>query len=86
MDSVLGVSWAGQKRDWQAKDALFRGTEVGNVVLIQRLLQNPLFRAYYCDFMAWFLETRFTPEAIANRRSGLWKLLEQSVYLESKTP
>jgi hypothetical protein len=50
------------------------------------LLQNPLFRAYYCDFMAWFLEARFTPEAIASRRSDLWSRLEQSVYLESKTP
>jgi hypothetical protein len=86
MDSVLGVSWPGQKRDWQSKDVLFRGTELGDVVLVKRLLQNPLFRAYYCDFMAWFLEANFTPEVIANRRSGLWKLLEQSVYLESSTP
>jgi hypothetical protein len=86
MDSVLGVSWPGQKRDWQSKDVLFRGTELGDVVLVKRLLQNPLFRAYYCDFMAWFLEARFTPEIIASRRSGLWKLLEQSVYLESSTP
>jgi hypothetical protein len=86
MDSVLGVSWPGQKRDWQSKDVLFRGTELGNVVLVKRLLQNPLFRAYYCDFMAWFLEARFTPEAIANRRSGLWNMLQQSVYLEAKTP
>ena len=69
MDSVLGVSWPGQKRNWQAKDILFRGNELGNVVLLKRLLQNPLFRAYYCDFMAWFLENGFTAHAIANRRS-----------------
>lgn len=86
MDSVLGVSWPGQKRDWQSKDVLFRGIELGNVVLLKRVLQNPLFRAYYCDFMDWFLETGFTPDAITNRRGGLWKQLEQSVYLESKTP
>jgi hypothetical protein len=86
MDSVLGVSWPGQKRDWQSKDVLFRGQELGDVVLIKRLLQNPLFRAYYCDFMAWFLENGFTPEAFANQRANLWKRLEQSVYLESKTP
>jgi hypothetical protein len=86
MDSVLGVSWPGQKRDWQAKDILFRGTELGNVVLLKRVLQNPLLRAYYCDFMAWFLETRFTPQNIEGRRSELWKVLQQSVYLESKTP
>jgi hypothetical protein len=86
MDSVLGVSWPGQKRDWQSKDVLFRGTELGNVVLVKRLLQNPLFRAYYCDFMSWFLENGFTVEAIANRRNGLWNLLQQSVYLEAKTP
>jgi hypothetical protein len=55
-------------------------------VLVKQLLQNPLFRAYYCDFMAWFLEARFTPEVIDKRRSELWKVLEQSVYLESKTP
>jgi hypothetical protein len=86
MDSVLGVSWPGQKRNWQEKDVLFRGTELGNIVLVKLLLQNPLFRAYYCDFMAWFLEARFTPEVIDKRRSELWKMLEQSVYLESSTP
>jgi hypothetical protein len=36
--------------------------------------------------MAWFLDARFTPEVIDKRRSELWKVLEQSVYLESKTP
>jgi hypothetical protein len=86
MDSVLGVSWPGQKRNWQEKDVLFRGSELGNVVLVKRLLQNPLFRAYYCDFMAWFVDARFTPEVIARQRSQLWKVLEQSVYLESSTP
>ena len=86
MDSVLGVSWPGQKRDWQSKDVLFRGTELGDVVLIKRLLQNPLFRAYYCDFMTWFLENGFTAQAIANKRNSLWQLLQQSVYLESNTP
>jgi len=86
MDSVLDVSWPGQKRNWQKKDILFRGSELGNVVLVKRLLQNPLFRAYYCDFMAWFVEARFTPEVISQQRSQLWKVLEQSVYLESSTP
>jgi CotH kinase protein len=86
MDSVLGVSWPGQKRNWQEKDVLFRGSELGNVVLVKRLLQNTLFRAYYCDFMAWFVEARFTPEVIAQQRSQLWKVLEQSVYLESSAP
>jgi len=86
MDSVLGVSWPGQKRNWQSKDALFRGTELGEIVLVKRLLQNPLFRTYYCDFMAWFIETQFTPEAIDSLRGGLWNRLEQSVYLESQTP
>ena len=86
MDSVLGVSWPGQERNWQSKDILFRGKEVGNVVLLKRLLQNPLFRAYYCDFMNWFLENAFTPGAIANRRNTFWNLLQQTVYLESSTP
>src|SRR4029077_20798068 len=40
----------------------------------------------YCDFMAWFLETRFTPEVIVKRQSDLWNVLEQSFYLESSTP
>ena len=86
MDSILGVSWPAQERNWQSKDILFRGKEVGNVVLLKRLLQNQLFRAYSCDFMAWFLENGFTPDNIANRRSDFWNLLQQSVYLESQTP
>ena len=86
LDSVLGVSWPGQKRNWQQKDILFRGTELGYIVLVKRLLENPLFRNYYCDFMAWFVENRFTLDWFATRRAALWKRLEQSVYLESATP
>ena len=86
LDSVLGVSWPGQKRNWQEKDLLFGGTELGNVVLIKRLLQNPLFHSYYCDFMAWFLENRFTLDRIGKRRGELWQRLQQTVYLESPTP
>lgn len=86
LDSVLGVSWPGQKRNWQQKDILFRGTEQGDIVLVKRVLENPLFRNYYCDFMAWFVENRFTLDWFATRRAALWKRLEQSVYLESTTP
>ncbi len=86
MDSVLGLSWPGQKRNWQEKDILFRGTELGNIVLAKRVLENPDFRAYYCDFIAWFLEERFTPDWFAQKRGALWKRLEQTVYLESQSP
>ena len=80
------MSWPPQKRNWQDKDILFRGTEQGNIVLVKRLLENPAFRGYYCEFMAWFLQARFTPEWFSQRRDALWKRLEQSVYLESQTP
>jgi len=86
MDSVLGVSWPGQKRNWQDKDILYRGSELGDIVLVRRVLQNPLFRSYYCDFMAWFLEQRFTPDWFADQRRALWARLEKTVYLESETP
>jgi len=86
MDSVLGLSWPSQKRNWQEKDILFRGTELGNIVLAKRVLENPDFRAYYCDFMAWFLEERFTSDWFARQRDAFWKRLEQTVYLESQSP
>lgn len=85
-DSVLGVSWPGQERDWQDKDLLFRGKEVGNIPLVTRLLANPAFRAYYLDFMAYFAQAHFTESAIAARMDGYWKVLSNSVYLEALTP
>ncbi len=85
-DSVLGVSWPGQKRNWQDKDLLFRGKERGQIPLVTRLLQNPRFKDYYLDFMDWFVRERFTPERIAHKREALWRTLEQSVYLEAETP
>jgi hypothetical protein len=85
-DSVLGVSWPGQKRNWQDKDFLFRGTEIGQIPLLQRILQNPGFRAYYLDFMSWFVQAQFTVEGVDARMGAFWKTLEQSVYLESRTP
>ena len=59
VDSLLGVSWPGQKRNWQAKDLLFRGTEIGKIPLITKLLANPLFQNYYLDFMEWFISQAF---------------------------
>jgi hypothetical protein len=59
VDSLLGVSWPGQKRNWQDKDLLFRGTEIGRIPLITKLLANELFRNYYLDFMEWFVAKHF---------------------------
>ena len=85
-DSVLGVSWPGQKRNWQDKDLLFRGKEIGKPALLLRILQNPRFVNYYLDFMQWFVVSRFTVERLAAKKTTLWKMLELSVYLESDNP
>jgi len=85
-DSVLGVSWPPQKRNWQDKDLLFRGKERGKLPLVTRILENGRFRNYYLDFMNWFTLNQFTDERIAEKRDQLWKTLEQSVYLEADTP
>lgn len=86
LDSVLGLSWPPQKGNWHEKDILFRGTELGNVVLTRQILGNPLFKDYYCDFMAWFLEQRFTLDWFQQKRAGFWSTLEKSAYLESASP
>lgn len=85
-DSVLGVSWPGQERNWQEKDVLFRGKEIGKLPLLLRLLENPRFRSYYLDFMTWFVHQRFTTERLQAKRAAFWKVLEKSVYLEAASP
>ena len=86
MESALGMSWSGQQRNWHEKDILFRDAELGELSLLKRTLENPAFRRYYCDFMAWFIETCFTPDWFNRQRATLWDRLERSVYLESATP
>jgi CotH kinase protein len=86
VDSLLGVSWPGQKRNWQDKDLLFRGTEIGKIPLITRLLANPRFLAYYLDFMEWFINQHFNVASVQAIEASRWAILEQSVYLESDTP
>jgi hypothetical protein len=86
VDSLLGVSWPGQKRNWQDKDLLFRGTEIGNIPLITKLLANPIYQAYYLDFMEWFLNVHFNVAGVQAIEASRWTTLEQSVYLESDTP
>jgi hypothetical protein len=86
VDSLLGTSWPGQKRNWQDKDLLFRGTEIGKVPVITRLLANPMFQTYYLDFMEWFIARHFNVENIRDFQVRRWSVLEKSVYLESDTP
>ncbi len=86
VDSLLGVSWPGQKRNWQDKDLLFRGTEIGKIPLVTRLLANPLFQSYYLDFMEWFISRNFNLDTICDLMARHWSVLEKSVYLESDTP
>ncbi len=86
VDSVLGVSWPGQKRNWQEKDLLFRGTEIGKIPLITKLLANPVFKMYYLDFMEWFINQHFNVASVQAIEARRWSILEQSVYLESDTP
>jgi hypothetical protein len=86
VDSLLGVSWPGQKRNWQEKDLLFRGTEIGKIPLITKLLANPKFKMYYLDFMEWFINQHFNVAAVQGIEAARWSILEQSVYLESDTP
>ena len=86
VDSLLGVSWPGQKRNWHDKDLVFRGREIGKVPLITKLLANDVFRNYYVDFMEWFVARHFNPERIRLLRAPHWSILAQSVYLEADTP
>jgi hypothetical protein len=86
VDSLLGVSWPGQKRNWQEKDLLFRGTEIGKIPLITKLLANPKFQTYYLDFMEWFINQHFNVANVQAIEARRWAILEQSVYLESDTP
>ncbi len=82
---MLGVSWPGQKRNWQEKDLLF-GTEIGKIPLITKLLANPKFKVYYLDFMEWFINQYFNGATVQAIEAWRWSILEQSVYLESDTP
>lgn len=86
MDSLLGVSWPGQKRNWQDKDLLYRGTEIGNIPLITRMLESSKFQAYYLDFMEWFVAQHFNVASLRSIQASRWSILEKSVYLESHTP
>jgi hypothetical protein len=86
VDSLMGVSWPGQKRNWQDKDLLFRGTEIGKIPLITRLLANSKFQAYYLDFMEWFVKEHFNVANLSALQALRWSILEQSVYMESDTP
>ena len=86
VDSLLGVSWPGQKRNWQNKDLLFHGTEIGKIPLITSLLANAKFQNYYLDFMEWFVNKHFNVENIRSIQARRWSILEQSVYLESDAP
>lgn len=86
LDSLLGVSWPGQKRNWQDKDLLYRGREIGKIPLVTKLLENDLFRNYYVDFMEWFVDKHFNVERVRLIQAPRWSILEQSVYLEADTP
>jgi len=86
VDSLLGVSWTGQKRNWQDKDLLYRGTEIGKIPLITKLLANPKFQTYYLDFMEWFINKHFNVASVQAIETSRWSILEQTVYLESDTP
>ena len=83
---VCGVSWPGQKRNWQDKDLLYRGTEIGNIPLITRMLESSKFQAYYLDFMEWFVAQHFNVASLRSIQASRWSILEKSVYLESDTP
>ncbi|HAP39749.1 MAG TPA: hypothetical protein DCQ94_08315, partial [Nitrospira sp.] len=86
LDSLLGVSWPGQKRNWQDKDLLYRGREIGKLPLITKLLANDIFRNYYVDFMEWFVARHFNVGRVRLLQAPYWSVLEQSVYLEADTP
>lgn len=86
LDSLVGVSWPGQKRNWQDKDLLYRGKEIGKIPLVTKLLANDTFQAYYLDFMEWFIARHFNLESLRLIEAQRWSILEQSVYLESDTP
>jgi hypothetical protein len=86
VDSLLGVSWPGQKRNWQDKDLLYRGTEIGKIPLITKMLENSKFRAYYLDFMEWFIAKHFNVASVRSIQAPRWSILKKSVYLESDTP
>jgi hypothetical protein len=84
--SVLGVSWPGQKRNWQDKDLRYRGREIAKIPLITKLLANDVFMNYYVDFMEWFVARHFNVERVRLLQAPHWSILEQSIYLEADTP
>lgn len=92
MDNTFGTSWPGTRRQWHEKSIYFGKAgghgpdpEVGDIRLVEVLLNNDDFRAYYTDFMHYMVHSHFKPEVIDEMQADLWNILERSAYLESDT-
>jgi CotH kinase protein len=97
-DNSFGIDYVGTQ--WQYTDVVdwpsntlqyWNGKHTSRIPLVQNLLANPDFLAYYLDHLEYLLDTEFTIEKVVARMGtsggdGLWHRISQAAYLESDTP
>jgi hypothetical protein len=97
-DNSFGIDYVGTQ--WQYTDVVdwasntsryWKGRRTSRIPLVQNLLANPGFLAYYLDHLEYLVEAEFTPEKVTARMGtgggrGLWQRVSQAAYLESDTP
>jgi len=82
--------------DWPSNTERYHQTNGGaggtsRIPLVQNLLRNHDFLAYYLDHLEHLLDTRFNSATIgtemgADAGDGLWERVSQAAYLESDSP
>lgn len=101
-DNSFGIDYFGTRwqdtdlLDWPANTAAYHrfnghATTRSTIPLVENLLRNPDFVAYYLDHVEQLLDTEFRPEFIADLMVGatpsaLWSRVARSAYLEADTP
>jgi hypothetical protein len=97
-DNSFGIDYFGTQwqytdvADWPASTRQYwKGRRLSSIPLVQNLLANPDFLAYYLDHLEFLLDTGFDPDSVVGRMgtgggTGLWQRVSQAAYLESDTP
>jgi hypothetical protein len=97
-DNSFGIDFFGTQ--WQYTDVVdwvsntrqyWKGRGTSRIPLLQNLLANPDFLAYYLDHLEYLLDAELTLEKVVAQMGtgggdGLWQRLSQAAYLESDTP
>jgi hypothetical protein len=83
------VDWPSNTEAYHRKNGGRSGTS--RIPLVQNLLRNHDFRAYYLDHLEHLLDEQFNAARISNQidtdgGGGLWRRVSQAAYLESDTP